>query len=321
VNNNLYGSAIRLKYSNIYNLKAVHVKGVQLCVLGIDGTEVKRRKVSESFQIRFGENVYSDPTEVDMISGMRLQVEMEFATCENPLSGNTFEGYVAMILQSIEIRTEEKVSVLACFGDSLTHQGVWTKPFFERLYVDFPGKIAAFEVGINGNRLLCDSPEYENTLGLSGLKRFNHDILDLVGLTHVICALGINDIGLPDTEKTPFSEFPKFEEMISAYSDIAARLRKRGVKAVVVTITPRNWQGNYIKEREELRLKINEWLLNTNLFDEVFDFSSPLTKEGKSGLKSMYDSGDGIHINAEGGKKLQAAIRVNAFFSEIAGKR
>jgi lysophospholipase L1-like esterase len=317
----LYASAIRLKYSNVYNLKSVSVKGVYLYVMGVDGSEIKHHRVSESFEISFAENVYSDLVEVNMIPGMSLQVEMEFATYENPLSGNTFEGNVAMILQSIQMRTEEKVSVLACFGDSLTHQGMWTKPFFERLYSDFQGKIAAFEVGINGNRLLFDSTEYKNTLGVSGVKRFNHDILSLEGLTHVICALGINDIGLPGTEQVPFSEFPKFEEMIGAYSDIAVRLRKIGVKTIAVTITPRNWLGNYVKEREELRIKINEWILNTNLFDEVFDFSSLLAIDGKSGLKSMYDSGDGIHINVDGGKKLQDVIKLNTFFSETVAKR
>lgn len=317
----MWGSAIRLKYSNIYNISSVNVKGVNLYVKNVDRTEIKSQQVSDSFEICFAENVYSDIMEVNLKPGMDLQIEMEFENFNNPLSGNTFEGYVVMILQSVEILTKEEVSILACFGDSLTHQGKWTNPLFERLYSNFEGKISAFEVGINGNRLLLDSIEYKNTMGLSGVKRFNHDILGLKGLTHVICALGINDIGLPGTEQVPFSQFPKFDEMINAYTYIANTLRQRGIKSIVATITPRNWVGGYIKEREELRLKVNEWLLNTYLFDEVFDFSTPLSKDGKSGLKNMYDSGDGIHINCHGGKKLQDMIRIEAFLSEMVMER
>lgn len=315
VPNNLYGSAIRLKYSNVYNSKVVPIKCVRLQILDSEGDELKQFIVSKNCNLPFGQDAYSNVVEMNVTPGMRLKVDMCFATYDNPLTGNTFDGYLAMVLQSIEILTREKVSVLACFGDSLTHHGMWTTPLFQHLYNEFPGKIAGFEVGINGNRLLQDSLDYQNTLGISGVKRFNHDILELFGLTHVIIALGINDIGLPGTEKTSISEFPELEDMKRAYEDMALELRNMGIKAIAATITPRNWNCSYIQRRENLRLKFNDWILNTNVFDKVFDFSSVLAEDGRSGLKRTYDSGDGIHITDVGGKKLQEAINIDCFIN------
>lgn len=313
VRSNLYGSAIRLKYSNMYNRERIAVKEVFLCAVNLQKYENNLVRISEAFDISYKESKYSGIFSCDVTPDTTLEIQMVFATYKNPLTGNTFNGYLAMVLQSVEVLTDENPVTLACFGDSITHQGMWTEPMIRRLYQRYPGKVTAFEVGINGNRLLRDSPEYANTLGVSGLHRFEHDVLDICGITHVIVALGINDIGLPGNEKTSLAEFPAFEDMKKAYVQIAEMLKKRGIYSIAATITPRIWEGDFVAKREYLRMKINDWLINTRRFDCVLDFSSCLSRGGAGGLKEEYDSGDGIHINDKAGLKLQELINIKAF--------
>lgn len=89
---------------------------------------------------------------------------------------------------------ESPGKVFACFGDSITQQGNWAVPFAKMLYKKYPGEISLCNLGISGNRLLHNSPEHLGLLnGRAGFLRFEQNVMELHGLTHLLLELGSND--------------------------------------------------------------------------------------------------------------------------------
>jgi lysophospholipase L1-like esterase len=221
-----------------------------------------------------------------------------------------------MILQSVEILTCDDVRVVACFGDSITHRAHWTAPLTKSLYRRHPGGIAIFEAGINGNRLMGGSPS--NIMGFAGRKRFSRDILDVVGLTHVIISIGTNDLGHPGVKEwVPIEELPSFEAFTETMSEIASELTSQEVKGIAATIPPRKWRGEMRETREALRLKINEWMLTCGIFARTLDFASTLKNNANDGLWPDFDGGDGLHINSAGGLAIAANIPSSLFVRNL----
>jgi lysophospholipase L1-like esterase len=219
-----------------------------------------------------------------------------------------------MILQSVEVLTAEEANVLACFGDSITHGGFWTGPLIDSLYDAGSGRVAAFEMGVNGNRLLYDSQA--QTRGCAGTRRFRHDILSIEGLTHVIFALGTNDLGHPGVKEwAALDELPTVDGYAAAAEKIAGELRSLGVKIIGTTIAPRLWSAPLAEKREALRREINCWIMESGVFDGVLDYSSILIDGEAPRLRAEYDCGDGIHINAAGGLELASRIPLELFLA------
>jgi lysophospholipase L1-like esterase len=76
--------------------------------------------------------------------------------------------------------------------------------------------------GIGGNRVLSDAA-YGS--GQNALARFETDVLNQPGVTHVIVMEGINDIG--NARSTPI---PTAEDLIAAHKQLIARAHARGIK-------------------------------------------------------------------------------------------
>lgn len=205
--------------------------------------------------------------------------------------------------------------VVGCFGDSITQQGNWTVPFDKLLQHTYPGEISLCNLGISGNRLLHDAPE-KTMFGQAGVKRFNHDLLGLQGLTHAILELGTNDLGQPGQD-VPEKEMITLEQYIAGFIPLADELRKRKIKAYAATLCPRPIVGVYSEEREALRQRINEWIRTADCFDAVIDFDAVLRREdGKPGMKDGYALPDGLHPSPYGGVWMAKAIDLCLFGGE-----
>ena len=310
--NNVAGSALRVRLGNLYGRAGTRVAA---CGVTIGRTDVElfpgagRRE----FAVPPGGDAYSAPLECDVSAGSTITVRITLPPGEVPASGNGFpDGSVLALVQGVEILTADDVKVAACFGDSITHRGTWTGPLRDRLYSERPGGVSLLEVGVNGNRLTGDSANM--TRGMSGLRRFSHDILGIAGLTHVILALGSNDIGHPGAKEwVPLSEMPTPASYAAAVSSIRDALHARGVKVIGATMTPRSWSAGRAGEREALRREINDWILRGGAFDAVLDFSTLLARDGVAGLPPEFDSGDGLHIGGAAGRRLAEQIPLEIF--------
>ena len=75
------------------------------------------------------------------------------------------------------------------------------------------------------------------------------------------------------------------------------------------------------RERENIRIKINNWIRSTKSedggFDTFIDFDKVMKEsEEEKNLKSEYDSGDGIHPNSVGYKAMVDAIDDLSIFTK-----
>lgn len=215
-------------------------------------------------------------------------------------------------------RSEKPHRVLACFGDSITQQGNWTVPLRKRLARRFPGEVSLCNLGIGGGRLLRGAPAFTRGLfGLSGVERFERDVLGLSGLRWVLVALGSNDIGLPGFEGTPNEELPSLEQYVAGMEHLAAQLHARGVKAYVATLPPRSLAPSYGADREALRHLINNWIRTAGCFDAVVDFDKVLCRaDGQVGMRDGYALPDGLHPSAYGGMWMAKSINLALFEEE-----
>lgn len=220
-------------------------------------------------------------------------------------------------IKEVLVETEEKVNLLACFGDSLTQQGTWVTPLREKLYTAMKGKISVCNLGIGGNRLCADSPEFAMGIyGEAGVKRFRHSLLTLSGLSHVIIALGTNDIGLPGKDGISENELIDLEDYIKAQTYIVKEIKKKdeSIKIYAATIIPRRIHPPYTEEREALRNAINDWIRGTDIFDAVLDYDKFAYADWENKiLKDRWYIIDGLHLSEKGGKEISEMIPIELF--------
>lgn len=301
--NNLYGAACRLKYSNWYGKHSCDVAFVKLYIQEKEYLLYHNGK--KAFSVTADRDIYSDKMDVQIRPG-RITVEMEFASFERPESGNTFRPGVVMIVQSFEVLCEDEkdteIGVVALFGDSITHWGYWTNPLITRMYMENPGRLAIFEVAINGSRLLNGSPKCEmDGLGYRGMTRFKHDVLSLEGISCCVFALGLNDLAIiEEAEDIPLT----YESYISCVNEIVCQAHERHIKIIGLTICPRVINQEFTEDRNTLRKRINSWIMKEAPFDLSLDVAALVANKADTSLKREYDSGDGVHINGNAGEKI-----------------
>jgi lysophospholipase L1-like esterase len=205
----------------------------------------------------------------------------------------------------------------------------WPDVLAERLQKE-GGRLAELGVlneGIIGNRLLADSPggatEWGAALGESGIARFDRDVLAQAGVKYVFVGLGINDIAFPGS-LTPPSESVTLASLISGYRQLIARAHKNGVR-VIGTTNP-VFEDSFLKpagkpivtfftpEKEEVRQKINAWILNSGEFDAAVDFDAVVRDPNRPArIRADYDSGDHLHPNNAGYIATGNAVPLSIF--------
>lgn len=303
VNNNLYGSGMRLKFSNWYGSEACKVESVEVTV-GTKCHQVTKDGKNE-FYVSPENDIYSDIIDID-IEPCEMKITVSFGSNKRPESGNTFRPGVIMILQSVEVLRNQEAKVIALFGDSITHWGNWANPLIQRLYQEEPGQAAMFEVGINGSRLLNGSPkEQYHGLGYNALTRFRHDVLDLEGVTHCLFSLGLNDLSLPESAGDVRLTLDSYVECAG---QIIAQAHSKGIRIAGLTICPRNYDEFYTEEKNELRRRINDWIMNKGAFDACVDVAAVVKNDADNALQPCYDCGDGVHISTMAGERIAAVI-------------
>jgi lysophospholipase L1-like esterase len=153
--------------------------------------------------------------------------------------------------------------------------------------------------GIAGNRWLADG------IGPSGVKRFERDVLNVAGVSHVILQLGVNDILFSGTSGTP--DEVSADQLIAVMTDAATRARSRGLKVIGATLTPFSASGTTESKRQAL----NAWIRSGGAFDGIVDFDAALRAPGNpADLNPLYNSGDRLHPNDAGYGAMAAAINL-----------
>ena len=218
------------------------------------------------------------------------------------------------LLTRVEVMASP-AAVIVAFGDSIT-DGARSTPNTNNRWPDqlarrlgaAPGgaKYAVLNAGIGGNRLLSDGA-YSS--GQNALARFEHQVLEQTGATHVIVLEGINDIGYAMHDAVPGGA-----DLIAAHRQMIERAHTRGLKIFGATLTPFEGSPRYTAEGEAKREALNDWIRTSKVYDGVVDFDAA-TRDPASPkrFKVDFDSGDHLHPNDAGYIAMGNAIDLSLF--------
>lgn len=206
--------------------------------------------------------------------------------------------------------------VVVTLGDSITDGAVnpatgdrgWPGVLARRLQ---GANVSVVNAGIAGNRLLQAMPMF----GAPALARFDRDVLAVPGVTHLVLLEGINDIGASGAGGM-FGDTPLVDpqDLIGAYQQVIARAREHGIKVIGATILPFAGALYYSAEKEAIRATVNQWIRTSAEFAGIVDFDAAVRDPSDRGrLKAEYDSGDHLHPNAEGYRRMGEVIDLTLF--------
>ncbi|PTM56494.1 SGNH/GDSL hydrolase family protein [Desmospora activa] len=199
---------------------------------------------------------------------------------------------------------------IVCMGDSIT-DGAGSTSGANARYPDFLSQRLQAEglswgvmnAGISGNKILRDDPVY----GPKALDRFQRDVLDQSGVTHVILLEGINDIGHTPGERNP-------DAIISGMRQMITQAHDRGLKIYGGTLTPYGGADYYTEEGNLVRRQVNHWIRTSGEFDGVIDFDAALRDpERPNRMLPVYDSGDHLHPSDAGYRRMAEEVNLQLF--------
>lgn len=213
-------------------------------------------------------------------------------------------------IKGVDLRLERSPGepLVAAFGDSLT-DGSGTTPDAHQRYPDHLARrlgLPVLNLGIGGNRLL------RNGFGPAGLLRFQPDVLSVPGLTHVIIALGINDLGLPAADRPQNAD-----ELISGLTTLARLAREAGVTPIGATLPPyagTTFPGYHCEKGDLIRAEVNDWVRTTAEYHACLDIDAAVRDPDRpSHFHPALHCGDGLHPNDAGARAMAHAIDLEAF--------
>lgn len=276
-----------------------------------------------------GEELWSDPAELNVERGARLRVRMMLESAAGSgnciradvhaslpgdfTAGGQFDtlavegGASVPAVSSVEVLAGDTAGALVCFGDSITQMGMWTGPLAEALMERRPG-LALVNKGVGGNRLLHGpaSPATRN-YGRAGMERFGRDALGESGVRGVIIAIGTNDFGHVADPAAP--DWVDAGMLADAFRDLAAQARAKGLALYAATVPPCMGCEGFGPGQEAERSAFNGWLRGegASLFDGILDFDAVLRSDTQPDRMDMsWDSGDHLHPGALGGLRMAA---------------
>jgi len=220
-------------------------------------------------------------------------------------------------LSAVDVLSDSARGAIVAFGDSITDgtcatldaHDRWEDVMASRLQLAGRGDFGVVNEGIGGNTVtrqnLVPPPNSP-----PGLERFDRDVLQRSGATHVIVFEGTNDIRRGATAA----------QVMAGLQEIVTRLKAAGLKAIGVTIIPRHnvaptadstgWDA----AKTAIRNAVNDWIRHRGGFDSVIDFDEVVRKAGNHDLiDPAYNCGDGIHPNPFGYLAMGRAVRLDVF--------
>jgi lysophospholipase L1-like esterase len=229
-------------------------------------------------------------------------------------------------LTAVEVVPREPVGVVVAFGDSVTIGGDSTVDANHR-WPDFLSarlnarngrpRLGVMNHGIGCGRLLWDF------CGQNGVARFDRDVAAVTGVTHVVVALGLNDLGLPGAFGAFIdlsNQVPTADDVIRGLQQVIERAHDRRIKAIGATLTPigsstTSTPGFFTPEFEAKRQAVNRWIRTSGAFDGVIDFDRAVRDPAHpDSLLPAFDSGNGVHPSDAGYEAMANAINLSLFF-------
>lgn len=332
------GEKLRVRFSNAFGTNAVTLNSVQIA-LSSGGSAIETNSDvaltfngNPSVAIPSGESVLSDPFDFHLAPLSRLAVTIYFGDTSGAVTGHpgsrttsylqSGDAAIAAdlpdaatmqhwyILNGIDVETENSPGAVVTLGDSITdgrgsgtdRNDRWPDDLARRLQA---GKstagIAVLNEGIGGNCVL------RGGLGPTALSRFDRDVLSQSGARWLIILEGVNDIGGSRDESVAAN-------LIAAYQKMIAQARAHHIRVYGATILP--FGGSFYDSpgHEAAWQTVNDWIRHSGQFDAVIDFAAAMQDpQNPSHLLPAADSGDHLHPNEAGYKRMAEAIDLKLF--------
>lgn len=229
-------------------------------------------------------------------------------------------------LSSIEAWVPPQHASFLVVGDSITDgrgsttdaNNRWPDQLLARLQASpATSHIGIGNLAAGGNRVLRDG------LGPNAWARVERDVLAHPGVKWVLVFEGINDIGTAAPEEA--EQEALYEGLTQAYGQIAGLVRAHGIPVFGGTITPFSAPANSTVQpyshpvRERTRVRVNEFIRESGVFDAVVDFDAAVRDpSAPERLSPEYDVGDYLHLNPRGYGRM-AEVFPLGLFAEFEG--
>lgn len=151
-------------------------------------------------------------------------------------------------------------------------------------------------------------------LGPTLLSRYRRDGLGVAGVKYVMIFEGVNDIGGGAADAGTQEGIGR--GLQQAFEQIARDCAAAGIKTIGATITPFGGSGQPYSHpaREQTRVRVNEWIRTSGVFDETVDFARLLEDPAdESRLAAQYDGGDHLHPNVAGFQAMADGFPLDFF--------
>lgn len=346
----LAGKFLRVRFSNAHGGKPVLIAGASIArrtkgaEIDINGARALTFGGHREARIPAGGLVLSDPVNftlsaladiaisfyvpgsISEVTGHKTARQTNYVSQpgdfsqwpDMPVENTTESWYFAT---GIDVVAVPETKGVVCLGDSLTDGNIstvdanmrWPDQLARRLVeAHGPQAVGVMNQGIGGNRLLHD------LTGDSMLRRFDRDVLAQPGRTHLVVLAGVNDLR---NRRGNADENVKAPQLIFAFSQIAARAKAAGLKAIACTLLPYEketfYELGWTPAREEVRVAVNTWLRKQKDFDALVDLDKLMRDPAApSKLLPAYDCGDHLHPSDEGYTKIGDII-FEALFANV----
>ena len=337
VHTTIGGDRLRIRISNEYGDRPIVIGGahVALRVTGSTTSTGSDRALTfggrPSVTVRTGAVVVSDPLPfaVPMLGDLAvslflpdsartttrhaLGVQTTYVSrAGNQMASSTFTADTTLrswvFLSGVEVTNAQVTGTIVAIGNSIT-DGLGATPDSNRRWPDVlarrlltarsePAK-AVVNAGISGNRVLTFGA------GPSLVSRFDRDVLQLPGVTHLIVLEGINDISRSNVDTVTA------DDIIFGLRQVVERAHERGIVVYGATLTPFDRAP---PENETKRQAVNTWIRTGGAFDGVIDFDFVTRDPSQPNrLLPSYDSGDHLHPSDAGYKAMGESIDLALF--------
>ena len=345
------GDQVRVRISNSFGTDTLAIGEARIALSAsgssiVPGTDrLLTFSGQRSINVPAGAPVLSDPVRLDLKALSDLAVSIYLPNATAVETSTLFQGasYVSLssgnhsaaidlpspspvfawpFLSGVNVSSSKKGASIVAFADSATLTSEWPRFLGERLQARSATEhLGVVSVALAGNRLLHNSASPSGApnpqWGQSLLTRFDRDVLAQAGVGHVIVFIGLNDIAGPGAFY-PLSEAISVEDLITGFRQLIARAHEQGLTIQACTLPPlggnTSLPGYDTPANEARRVALNGWIRSSGEFDGVIDVDRVLRDPAHpTRLLPLYDSGDHLHPNAEGGRAIANAIDVRVF--------
>ncbi|MEY2149950.1 GDSL-type esterase/lipase family protein [Rhodanobacter sp. 115] len=200
------------------------------------------------------------------------------------LRGSDAEAHIYE-LDGVDVTVPAATRGVAVFGDSITDGAYASTPAHT-----WPGVIAALanapgsgtpmavvNMGISSDELSTDQLG-QPSAGMSGLKRFERDVIDQPGVTDVLVLMGSNDINR-GIDRAGQPDGALAGDLIASLRMLIDVAHQHGLRIYVGTIPPFagfTEAGWFTPEKEAVRQQVNWWIGHAAKVDGVLPFAEVL---------------------------------------------